>query len=45
MAQLITAPDDSTAGAIGLLQSWKDTAVEDYAAPTMCVCTVHTIIF
>jgi hypothetical protein len=42
MAQLITTPDDLTSGTIVFLQSWKDTAVENYAAPTMCVCTVHT---
>jgi hypothetical protein len=44
MAQLITAPDPSTSGAVGFLQSWKDTAVENYVAPTMCICTLHTII-
>jgi hypothetical protein len=44
-APLITAPDSSTSRAVGFLQSWKDAAIENYVAPTMCVCTLHTIIF
>ena len=30
---LITAPDGSTFGAVAFLQSWKDAAAENYAAP------------
>jgi hypothetical protein len=43
-ARLITAPDGSTSGAIGFLQSWKEIEGENYAAPTTCV-TLHTTIF
>ena len=41
----IMALDGSTSGAVVFLQSWKNIAMENYAAPTMCVCTLHTIIF
>jgi hypothetical protein len=36
-ARPITAPDGSTSGAVG-----KDIV---YAAPTMCICTLHHTIF
>ena len=45
MAQLITALDGSTSGAVVFLQSWKDVAAENYAAPTMGICTLHPEIF
>ena len=40
----VTAPDGSTSGDVGFLQSWKEIAVENYVAPTMCY-ILHATIF
>ena len=44
-AWLITAPDGSTSGAVGFLQSWKEIEGKNYAAPKTCVYTLYTTIF